>query len=53
MCDVLPSDPMNAPARFDHPAWIAGGATAVSYVVGLVAMFVLLFVLPFLLFSGL
>ncbi|MFW5973854.1 MAG: hypothetical protein ACOCPZ_00535 [Natrialbaceae archaeon] len=44
---------MNTPARLDHPAWTAGAATAASYVVGLVAMFVLLFVLPFLLFSGL
>lgn len=44
---------MNLPARFDHPAWIAGAATAVSYVVGLAAMFVVLFVLPFLLFLGL
>lgn len=44
---------MNVPARFDHPAWITGAATAVSYVIGLVAMFVLLFVLPFLLFLGL
>ena len=44
---------MNLPARFDHPAWIAGAATAVRYVLGLVAMFVLLFVLPVLLFLGL
>ncbi|WP_281381256.1 hypothetical protein [Halobellus ruber] len=44
---------MNVPARFDHPAWVAGAATAVSYGVGLVAMFVLLFVLPFLVFAGL
>jgi hypothetical protein len=47
------AETMNVPARFDHPAWIAGAATAVSYVLGLVAMFVLLFVLPFLLFLGL
>jgi hypothetical protein len=36
--------------RFDHPAWIAGLATAVSYGLGLLALFVLLFVVPFLLF---
>ncbi|MFD1633485.1 hypothetical protein ACOZ4L_09835 [Haloplanus ruber] len=36
---------------FDHPAWIAGVATAASYGLGLFALFVLLFVLPFLLFT--
>ena len=53
MCYNGSTEPMNLPARFDHPAWTAGAATAVSYVVGLAAMFVVLFVLPFLLFLGL
>jgi hypothetical protein len=53
VCDNHGTETMNLPARFDHPAWIAGAATAISYVVGLVAMFVVLFVLPFLLFLGL
>lgn len=37
-------------ARFDHPAWITGVATAVSYGLILAFLFVLLFVVPFLLF---
>ncbi|MFD1599387.1 hypothetical protein [Halobellus rarus] len=41
---------MNAPARFDHPAWTAGAATLVSYGLGLLGLFVLLFVVPFALF---
>ncbi len=44
---------MNPPASLDHPAWIAGAATAVSYGVGLAVMFAVLFVLPFLVFLGL
>jgi hypothetical protein len=36
--------------QFSHPAWVTGLATAVSYSLGLLAMFVLLFVVPFLLF---
>mgnify|MGYP000147407417 CR=1 FL=1 len=44
---------MNAPARFDHPAWTAGIATVLSYGLGLLGMFVLLFVIPFLLFLAL
>ncbi len=48
---VLPSvHTMNVPARFDHPAWTAGVATVVSYGLGLFGLFVLLFVLPYLLF---
>jgi hypothetical protein len=42
---------MSPTDRFDHPAWTAGAATAVSYGLGLLALFVLLFVLPFLIFS--
>jgi len=41
---------MNAPARLDHPAWTAGAATLVSYGLGLLGLFVLLFVVPFALF---
>jgi hypothetical protein len=41
---------MTALDRFSHPAWVTGLATAVSYGLGLLAMFVLLFVVPFLLF---
>jgi hypothetical protein len=41
---------MNVPARFDHPAWTALTASLVSYGLGLMGLFVLLFVLPFLLF---
>ncbi|WP_275264664.1 hypothetical protein [Halobellus captivus] len=42
---------MNLPVRFDHPAWTAGVATALSYGLGLLGLFVLLFVVPFLLFA--
>lgn len=38
---------MELPARFDHPAWTASIATVVSYGLGLLGLFVLLFVLPF------
>ncbi|MFB6195200.1 MAG: hypothetical protein ABEI80_03450 [Haloplanus sp.] len=41
---------MSSLARFRHPAWVAGLATAVSYGLGLLAMFALLFLVPFLLF---
>ncbi|MGQ4555538.1 hypothetical protein [Halobellus sp. GM3] len=41
---------MNVPAQFDHPAWTAGVATVLSYGLDLLALFALLFVLPFLLF---
>ncbi|WP_336023695.1 hypothetical protein [Halobellus salinisoli] len=41
---------MNVPARFDHEVWTAGVATALSYGLGLLGLFVLLFVVPFLLF---
>jgi len=44
---------MNPPARFDHPAWTALGASLVSYGLGLLGLFVLLFVVPFLLFLAL
>jgi hypothetical protein len=41
---------MSPLARFDHPAWTAALATAVSYGLGLAALFALLFLVPFLLF---
>ncbi|WP_256474650.1 hypothetical protein [Haloplanus halophilus] len=41
---------MTALDRFDHPAWTAAAATAASYGLGLLALFTLLFVVPFLLF---
>ena len=41
---------MNVPARFDHPAWRVGVATVVSYGLGLFGLFVLLFVVPFVVF---
>jgi hypothetical protein len=44
---------MSLPARFDHPAWTTGVATVASYGLALLGMFVLLFVLPFLLFLAL
>jgi len=44
---------MNGSARIDHPAWTAGAATVASYGLGLLGLFVLLFVLPFLVFLAL
>jgi len=45
---------MNIPIeRFDHPAWETGIATAIGYGIILVAMFVALFVIPFLVFLAL
>lgn len=41
---------MNVPVRFDHPAWTAGAATAVSYGLGLLGLFVVFFVVPFVAF---
>jgi len=41
----------NPISRFDHPAWHAGVATALSYGVVLAVLFVLLFVIPYLLFA--
>lgn len=36
--------------QFDHPSWFTAAGTLVSYAVILVAMFVLLFVVPYLVF---
>jgi hypothetical protein len=38
-------------SQFDHPAWLTAGGTLVGYGLILAFMFVLLFVVPFLLFS--
>ncbi|WP_424019566.1 hypothetical protein ACOZ4N_08875 [Halorientalis pallida] len=37
--------------KFDHPSWFTIGGTVAGYGLILVAMFVLLFVVPFLIFS--
>jgi hypothetical protein len=36
--------------QFDHPSWFTAAGTLVSYTVILVAMFVLLFVVPYVIF---
>ncbi|WP_272949835.1 hypothetical protein [Haloglomus irregulare] len=36
--------------QFDHPSWFTAAGTLVSYTVILVAMFILLFVVPYLVF---
>lgn len=38
------------PDRFDHPAWVTAGATVAGYLLVLGVVFVLLFLLPYLLF---
>ncbi|WP_327052755.1 hypothetical protein [Halomicrococcus gelatinilyticus] len=42
---------MNAPAEFDHPAWLTAASTAASYLLILAVMTVLLFGVPYLLFT--
>ncbi|MFB6154704.1 MAG: hypothetical protein ABEJ22_02340 [Haloferacaceae archaeon] len=44
---------MNLPAGFDHEAWQAALGTLGSYLAVLLAMFVVLFVVPFLVFLAL
>jgi hypothetical protein len=39
--------------RFDHPAWATAAATLASYGLILALLFALLFVVPYLAFSGL
>lgn len=39
--------------EFDHPTWFTAAGTLVSYTVILVTMFVLLFVVPYLVFTAL
>jgi hypothetical protein len=41
---------MNLPAQFDHESWYAAAGTFGSYALVLVAMFLVLFVVPFLVF---
>ena len=43
---------MNALDRFDHPAWTTAVGTLVGYGLILGFMFVLLFVVPFLVYAG-
>jgi len=40
-------------ARVDHPAWLTAAATLVGYGAILLVLFVVLFVLPLLLFTAL
>ncbi|WP_255679344.1 hypothetical protein [Haladaptatus salinisoli] len=44
---------MNLPADFDHPAWLTAVSTVASYLLVLAAMTVLLFGVPYLLFTAL
>jgi hypothetical protein len=37
-------------SRFDHPSWLTAAGTAASYLAVLALMFVVLFVVPFLVF---
>jgi hypothetical protein len=37
--------------KFKHPSWFTIGGTLAGYLLILIAMFVLLFVVPFLIFS--
>jgi len=39
--------------NFDHPSWFTAGSTVLAYGAILVGMFVLLFVIPFLIFLAL
>jgi hypothetical protein len=43
---------MELPGRFGHPAWTTAIGTILSYGAILLAMFVVLFVIPFLLLSA-
>jgi hypothetical protein len=42
---------MNALDPFDHPAWVTAAGTLVSYGLILALMFVVLFVVPFLVYG--
>jgi hypothetical protein len=44
---------MNPPADFDHPAWLTAASTIASYLLVLAVMTVLLFGVPYLLFTAL
>ncbi|MFB6178173.1 MAG: hypothetical protein ABEI77_00435 [Halorientalis sp.] len=41
----------NVREKFDHPSWFTVGGAALGYGAILIVMFVLLFIVPFLLFS--
>jgi len=41
------------PGGFDHPSWLAIGGTVAGYALILLAMFLVLFVLPYLVFVAL
>lgn len=42
---------MNALAEFDHPVWLTAGYTLASYGLALLFLFLLLFVVPYVLFA--
>ncbi|MFH5798752.1 hypothetical protein [Haladaptatus sp. CMAA 1911] len=44
---------MNLPADFEHPAWMTATSTVGSYLLVLVAMTVLLFGVPYVIFTAL
>ena len=44
---------MNLPADFDHPSWLTAFGTLVGYGAILVAMFVALFLVPYVIFTAL
>lgn len=44
---------MNLPADYDHPAWLTAASTVGSYLLILVAMTVLLFGVPYVIFTAL
>ncbi|WP_458205014.1 hypothetical protein [Haladaptatus sp. NG-SE-30] len=44
---------MNLPADFDHPSWMTAASTAASYLLVLAVMTVLLFGVPYLIFTAL
>lgn len=44
---------MDLPGQFDHPAWLTGVGVVLGYGLILAVMFLVLFVLPYLLFSWL
>ncbi|GAA0199200.1 hypothetical protein ACFFQF_15870 [Haladaptatus pallidirubidus] len=44
---------MNLPADFDHPAWLTAAGTIASYLLILALMTVLLFGVPYVIFSAL
>lgn len=43
---------VDLPGDFDHPAWLTAASTVVAYGLVLLLLFVLLFVLPFLVFTA-